>query len=151
MKINIEINNPAGAKIDEKSVKKTAVAVIENEARRFGGIGKMEVSLAFVKPEKIRALNKKFRGRDCVTDILSFTGDGLTDNGGWSLGELIICAKQVKDDAKELKTSFESELVWVIIHGILHLFGYDHEKSEIEAETMRGKEEFYLGSVKLKA
>ena len=61
----------------------------------------------------------------------------------------IYTRKQVKDDAKESGVDVERELAWVVVHGILHLFGYDHEISDAEALKMREKEEFYLSKLKL--
>lgn len=147
MKIKVEINNPAHAAIDKKAVEKIAAMVIKDEAKRFAGIGQMEVSVVFAHPAKIRALNKKYRKIDCVTDILSFVGDGLLGNGVWSLGELAICLAQVKKDAKELKAAFKKELAWVVIHGMLHLFGYDHETNRVDARMMQEKEKSYLSKM----
>jgi len=60
------------------------------------------------------------------------------------LGEIVICLREVKKNAKRFSLIFEKELARVLIHGILHLLGYNHEKSEKEAEKMRKKEEYYL-------
>jgi probable rRNA maturation factor len=147
MKINVEINNPADEAVDKKFVKKVAAAVIKNEAARFGAIKQMEVSVVFVSPAKIRQLNKKYRRIDCLTDVLSFSGDGALPANGWSLGELVVCVKQVKTNAKELKTTFAKELAWVIIHGILHLFDYDHVRSS-DAARIKQKEKSYLTKLK---
>ena len=62
------------------------------------------------------------------------------------LGEIIICPAQVAKDAKELQKTLNQELSWVVVHGALHLLGYDHEHGGKDALTMRKKEEFYLGS-----
>jgi probable rRNA maturation factor len=116
--------------------------------------GEVEVSIALVSPAKIRAINKKYRQKDQVTDVLSFA-EGDVENDGIKhprlLGELVICPKQVKDDAKEAKVSFKYELAWVTVHGILHLLGYDHETGENDAKTMKQKEQFCLSKLKFKS
>jgi len=60
------------------------------------------------------------------------------------LGEVVVCLEAVKKNAKKLDLDYNKELARVLIHGILHVFGYDHEKSEKEAKKMRKKEEYYL-------
>ena len=60
------------------------------------------------------------------------------------LGEIVICLSEVKKNAKRLKLDYNKELVRVLIHGILHLAGYDHERGEKEAGKMKDKENYYL-------
>lgn len=85
--------------------------------------GSWELSIAFVDHKTMRRLNRTYRDCDKVTDILSFTGVG----GPSSLGELILAWPYVEKQAKENDTPFLSELAHLLIHGILHLRGYDHE------------------------
>jgi rRNA maturation RNase YbeY len=127
----IEINNLTTNPIEEEFLKKVAKIILVGEKKE-----KANLSIALVGQGRIRALNKKYRGKNRVTDILAFPGNGL--------GEVVICLREVKKNAKRLGFSFEVELSGVLIHGILHLLGYNHEKSEIEAEKMKEKEEYYL-------
>ncbi|MEI6510619.1 MAG: rRNA maturation RNase YbeY [Candidatus Uhrbacteria bacterium] len=76
----------------------------------------VELSIAFVGEREMRALNKKWRGHDYVTDVLSFE----TSN------EILLCYPQAVRQAKEMGHSTRDELVFLIVHGILHTFGYDH-------------------------
>ena len=150
MKINVEINSLVKAAADGKLIKKAAVAVVAGEWGNISDSREVEISIVLVSPAKIRAINKKYRRKDQATDVLSFAEDNiLADNGGHPriVGELVICPKQVSDDAKEAKVTFKYELAWVVVHGILHLLGYDHEKSEKEAFLMRKKEVFYLAQI----
>ena len=62
----------------------------------------------------------------------------------FGLGEMIICLREVRKNAKKIELAFEKELAKVVIHGILHLLGYDHEKSEQEEVKMQEKENYYL-------
>ena len=81
-----------------------------------------EVSIAFVSPQTIRRANRLYRAKDRVTDVLSFQ---LTVQEG----ELLLCYEQAKVQAKEIGHSVRDELTFLIIHGMLHLFGHDHERA----------------------
>lgn len=148
MKITIEVKSLAGPMRGSRTIKRIASDVAKGETRMSDGRD-TEVSIIFVGPDKIREINKKYRSVDCVTDVLSFSeADSGAGRDGYPhfLGELVICARQVGQDARDLKTSFEKELAWVIIHGMLHLFGYDHEK-EADARRMRAKEKLYQSKI----
>ena len=130
----IEINNLSKISIDKKFFSTVAKKVLSGENR-----GTETLSLAFVGKEEIKSLNKKFRKKNKETDVLSFA---LSEKN--YLGEIIICPEVVKENAKENGIPAKRELLKVFIHGILHLCGYDHEKSEKEAKLMEAREEFYL-------
>jgi probable rRNA maturation factor len=159
MKITVGVSNLTKARISGEFARKIAARVIASEAINLLN-NEIEASIVFVSAKKIREINKKYRKIDCVTDVLSFAEDDISGkDGGPStgsgqpngclriLGELLICIDQVKRDAKDLKTTFKKELEWVIIHGILHLFGYDHETGEAEAKKMRDREHKYLSTL----
>ncbi len=109
-----------------------------------------EISLSLVTDAQIRQLNRDYRGIDRPTDVLSFAFKedepldpkilGFQDN---LLGEIIISVERVQCQAVEYGHSFERELLYLAIHGTLHLLGYDHETEE-EQVTMRTKEEEIL-------
>lgn len=99
-----------------------AARVCEGVARALGVHRSVRVSLAFVSPTEIRRLNAKYRHKDKVTDVLSFN----LDNGD-VLGELLICYPVAKRQAAELEHSTRDEVLFLLTHGLLHLFGYDHE------------------------
>lgn len=80
------------------------------------------IGLAFVTAEKIRELNKHYAANDYVTDVLSFEYN--TDE---SLGDIAICEKVAKLQAKQHSVSEKSEFSLLVIHGTLHLLGYDHQ------------------------
>ncbi len=107
---------------------------------------KIEVGLNLVGEAKIKELNKKYRGKNKVTDVLSFPLDEsrLRKHGILPLGDIFICLPFV---IKELKKSrligdplMRRELAWLTVHGFLHLLGYDHEKTDNEKEKMFGLE-----------
>lgn len=153
MKTNVEINSLVQAAVDERLIKKAAAAVIAGEAGHVSDSRAVEVSIVIVGPKMIRRINKKYRKKDRVTDVLSFAEEDTDQSREHPriLGELVICAKQVKDDAKEAGVSAEYELAWVTVHGTLHLFGYDHETNEADAVLMRQKEKKYLSQIKFKS
>jgi probable rRNA maturation factor len=111
-----------------------------------------EVSLVFTNFETVRKLNRDYRGVDTPTDVLAFymlpqkeADDSFTlpPDGVTRLGEVIISYPQAVEQAKEQGHSTERELALLIIHGMLHLLGYDHEEPEEEAE-MRTREKELL-------
>ena len=126
----IEINNLTTNPIDEEFLKKIAQKVLVGEK------AKEELSIALVGQGRMRALNKKYRGKNRVTDVLAFPNDGL--------GEIVICLREVKKNAKRFGSTFEKELARVLIHGILHLLGYNHEVSEEKAKEMAEIQKHYL-------
>jgi probable rRNA maturation factor len=135
----IEINNLtghplAGLAVDKKSFSQVAKKVLLGENR-----GTETISLAFVSKAEIKKLNKKFRNKNKPTDVLSFL---LLEKQ--CLGEIIICPAIVKENAKKYGVPEKKEIMKVFVHGILHLCGYDHEKSEKEAKIMEKKQEKYL-------
>ena len=144
----LEINNLTSNDIDKEFLQETAQKVLEREKRE----GK--ISLAIVGENRMRKLNKRFRGTNKVTDVLSFP-DQEVQIGDFKigpkeetkgLGEIVICLKRVKKNAGRNDKEVEEELTLVFIHGILHLLGYDHQE-EKEAQEMEQKQQQYLDEV----
>jgi len=118
----MEITNLTNQKIDEALLQEVA-------AKAFSIVGEdglEDLSLVLTDDDKIQDLNKKYRNKDKVTDVLSFE----------ELNEIFICLPEAQRQARLLKTSLKLELTRLLVHGIVHLKGYDHEKSEREAERM---------------
>lgn len=94
-----------------------------------------EVSISFMDADDIRTLNRDYRGKDEATDVLSFpVSEALAMGPSISLGDVVICMEIAKQQAKEYGHSLERELAFLVVHGLLHLLGYDHETPEDEAE-----------------
>ena len=110
-----------------------------------------DFTLTFVEPESIRELNKTYRDVDSVTDVLSFESDGEYDpeTGLEYLGDIVICLDQAQKQADKSGHSLKDEIGLLEIHGLLHLLGYDHEKSEEEEKEMFGKQEIVLEALGL--
>jgi len=136
----IEINNLTTIPLDENFLKKVAEEVLEKELE-ISKYRNIDLYIALVGKGRIRELNKKYRGKNRVTDVLAFPEREI------GLGEIIICIREVKKNARRFSSDFKTELSRVLIHGILHLLGYNHEESEKMAKKMMEKQEYYLAKV----
>lgn len=88
-----------------------------------------ELTIVFLDPKAAQSLNFQYRKKDYATDVLSFLQET-----GW--GDLVICPEVLRRQAKEHGLTFREELGYMVIHGMLHLLGYDHEVSEADAKIM---------------
>jgi len=110
--------------------------------KKWGRKAAVEVSLVFVTDSQIRKLNERYRHKNKATDVLSFPMN-VKDKRAKLLGDIVISADTAKRDAKKKGIRFEEELKFLLIHGFLHLLGYDHEVSEREKKRMERKERQY--------
>ena len=123
----------------------------------------LAAEILLVSEEEIRALNARERGVDAVTDVLSFPsmegikgapilaeehGEELDENGNVFLGSVVICEKRAREQAEEYGHSFEREIWYLAVHGLLHCLGYDHMNEE-EKREMREKEEYVMQKLDL--
>ena len=116
--------------------------------------GDFEVSVTFVDNEGIRAINKEYRDIDRETDVLSFpmTNDGEDftvdpETGCYMLGEIVLSLEKAITQAEEYGHSFKREVAFLTVHSMLHLLGYDHERSEEEEREMFGKQDIVLDTM----
>jgi probable rRNA maturation factor len=146
--IGIHAEDKFRAFADEGWVKKVVGQVLKAE----GVPPPYEVSLVFTDSETVQRLNRDYRGVDEPTDVLAFymlpqkgadSSFALPPDGVTRLGEVIISYPQAVAQAKEQGHSPERELILLVIHGILHLLGYDHEEPE-EEKKMRKREKELL-------
>lgn len=109
-----------------------------------------EVSVSFVDNNEIRRLNKLYRDKDKPTDVLSFplgengVYDVNNETGAVLLGDVVISIETAIKQAKMYNHPLEREVGFLTVHSMLHLLGYDHETSPLEAERMHEKEEMVL-------
>ena len=110
-----------------------------------------EVSVSFVSNNEIKNLNKIYRDKDSVTDVLSFpltSEDGKTeinpDTNAVQLGDVVISLETAVKQAQNYGHSLEREIGFLTVHSMLHLLGYDHETSQLDQRIMREKEESVL-------
>lgn len=121
----------------------------------------LAVEFAFVDGEEIRRLNRELRATDKVTDVLSFpTLDGIKgkalradeypfeidEDGNLLIGSIAVCCERAREQAEEYGHSYERELHYLLVHGIMHCLGYDHMTDEEKTE-MRAQEEKILGAL----
>jgi probable rRNA maturation factor len=97
------------------------------------------LSVRVVGAVQSRSLNAHYRHKDKPTNVLSFAGAGLGPDGCHYLGELVICAPVVAREAQAAGKSRESHWAHMTVHGVLHLLGFDHERSQ-EARKMASRE-----------
>lgn len=146
-----------GNGLDKKQIKALEKAVYGFQKSDV----RLAVELSFVDEEEIQRLNRELRSTDRVTDVLSFPalenikGEEvkkkdhlfeLDEKKNLLIGSIAICEKRAREQAEEYGHSYQRELHYLTVHGIMHCLGYDHETPEEKAE-MREKEEEVLGKL----
>lgn len=158
--LNIE-NDQAAIAVDESLVARLETALVTVTSGEAVP-GEVEVSLLFVDDEMIREVNREHRGIDAATDVLSFPAldydpgrvyaesysradlsDDLFLDGRLVLGDVLISGIRAKEQATDFGHSLEREVVFLFVHSLLHLLGYDH-MTETERDRMTAKERNYM-------
>lgn len=135
----VEINNLTDFNVDKSEILRLAKLVLKGENKESES-----VSIAFISPEEIHQLNKQFRRKDKPTDVLAFERN---PEMAQDVAEVVVCPEVVKEKTKDSELSFEKELANTLIHGILHVLGYDHERSRRDEKEMFEKQQYYLSSL----
>jgi probable rRNA maturation factor len=89
--------------------------------------------------KEMQELNKKFRGKDASTNVLSFTNEDISKPITGNLGDIAISYEFVKNESEELDVDFDDHMIHMLIHGVYHILGFDHESNTM-AEVMENKE-----------
>lgn len=118
-----------------KAIEKVVETVLKSE----GAEGNFEVSVSFVTNEEIRSLNRYYRNVDLETDVLSFPMDDDEFDGIIILGDIVLSTQRIIEQANDYNHSLEREMLYLTVHSMLHLLGYDH-MSATEKDEMRLKE-----------
>lgn len=122
-------------------MEEAAALILEDEGVRAD---EAEISVTFVTDEEIRELNAQFRGIDRATDVLSFPQfedvRDIPDEGPAVLGDVVISLERARAQAEEFGHSEKRETIYLFVHSILHLLGYDHMEED-EKKEMRAAEE----------
>ena len=102
------------------------------------GKDRYTATIAFVSNRQMRALNKRFRGLGKTTDVLSFptAAEGLPDSSDLNLGDIAISLEQAEDQARANDLKLDQEIAQLILHGLLHLCGYDHSTDNGEMNRL---------------
>jgi rRNA maturation RNase YbeY len=134
--LRIEIKNTGllSEKIDTGKVRKLVEEIVYREDKKLG-----EIEIVFLKDQEILKINKKFLQHDYFTDVIAFSYNRKSKISG----DLCIGIDSVSRNAVKYKTIFKNELIRVIIHGLLHLIGYNDKDTESKNE-MKKREDFYL-------
>jgi len=126
----IEISNRTKSQINLTAVKKAVESIL-----LFYKQPKSYVSVVFIGDKLMQQLNKEWRHKDKVTDVLSFRSDDSEFIEADFLGELFIDFKQIERQAKELNHSVKYELIFITVHGVLHLLGHNDD-TDAESKAM---------------
>jgi probable rRNA maturation factor len=178
MKIDIVLDGDSGnvpAREALNYMEKAATLALKRNRDRLPERRTYEISLSFVTGEEIRQLNRDYRDKDAVTDVLSFPQLAFEESeiksersplrdmyftscvsralsaateAPYMLGDVVICTDRAKEQAAEYGHSEERELAYLFTHSVLHLIGMDHE-DEGERENMRAEEEAIMKAVGL--
>lgn len=133
LSIDIQMACPSEDAPDEDSIKRWASAAIRDERDN------PELSLRIVDEIESADFNQQYRGKTGATNVLSFPFDAVTPEPLPILGDLVVCAPVVNREANEQQKTTEAHWAHIIIHGVLHLLGYDHLDDK-DAEQMEGLE-----------
>ena len=110
----------------------------------------VEVDLLFVDNEAIREMNLEYRDKDSATDVLSFPmyepDEEIDDEEEVLLGDIVISLERAQEQCEEYGHSLEREVMYLLVHGLLHLAGYDHMEEE-DKKVMRAQEEKLLAQI----
>lgn len=134
MKLEIEVNNKSKSPVEDKFFFRIIKDTLERSGMNFLKARDINVGLALVNSGEIRKLNRIYRKKDSVTDVLSFSeyknSSEMENSNGKKmfLGEIILCYNDIKKYSRKEKINFEEELARVVSHGILHLLGFRHGK-----------------------
>lgn len=134
--MKITIVNQTSDKIDAKRITKAFNEVVNwcnsKKIRQKKKLSeRKEITFVFLPSAQMKAINAQYRNKNKPTDVLSFAS--LEED---SLGDLVFCLPVLKKQAKQQKHSVDHELLYMMIHGLLHLLGYDHELSKKEEKIM---------------
>jgi probable rRNA maturation factor len=141
----IDVSNNSEHKLNEVAVEEVLLSILSALASESLPESVTELSVSFVSDDEMQQLNSQYRGKDRTTDVLSFSQlEGEEDFFGVPtvLGDLVVSLDTCKAQAVEYGVTEEQELLRLLIHGVLHLMGYDHENvPESEVIRMQTKED----------
>jgi probable rRNA maturation factor len=141
----VSIERPFESLADGARIQSIAAAVLKSEAQPLSEIG-----VLVTDDETVRQLNREYAGEDASTDVLAFSlregEEFVSPDAVQRLGEVIISFPTALRQSEEAGRAIEDELAHLLVHGVLHLLGYDHAESEQE-RLMRAREESLLGRI----
>lgn len=141
--ISYSTNFPISDSLEEKLNK--ALSYIFKEE----GITNSSINLKILTDEDIKELNKKFRNKNTTTNVLSFSNEDVSKSITGNLGDIAISYEFVKRESKEHKKNFDDHMIHMLVHGVYHILGFDHENDEM-ADIMEIKEVKLLKKLDIK-
>jgi probable rRNA maturation factor len=126
-------------------VRRTAVQKFAERLLDAVGESRSELGIELVGDRRMRRLNRQYRGRDSSTDVLAFSIRDAPGPVSRLMGDVVISIPAVYRQALDNRHSVDDEFAMLLIHGILHLCGYDHERGSKDAARMRRQERRLLG------
>jgi probable rRNA maturation factor len=150
---NIEIFTEGNIKLPYKTLTESFFSSITDGTLVQCKTDNVSVNLILTDNEYIQTINSEYRGKDQPTDVISFAYRDdpfpIIDNPMEELGDIYISLEKASEQAIEYEVSIEDELKRLMIHGVLHLLGYDHEKSEEDEKRMNLLEEKIFSAITL--
>lgn len=141
--ISYSTNFPISDSLEEKLNK--ALSYIFKEE----GITDSSINLKILTDEDIKELNKKFRNKNTTTNVLSLSNEDVSKSITGNLGDIAISYEFVKRESKEHKKNFDDHMIHMLVHGVYHILGFDHENDEM-ADIMEIKEVKLLKKLDIK-
>ncbi len=148
--VDVQVHTPFADMVDIAMVKRAATTLLAHT----GMVEPVEVSVLVTDDAVIQTLNRDYRGIDAPTDVLSFANDadGLfisMPGAPHYLGDIALSYERVLTQAEDYGHAHERELAYLVVHGMLHLLGYDHERGPEDAAAMRACEEAVMETLGL--
>ena len=145
--VETDVSGEWDSRIDWPALARTAVHAAVAHSRH-AGLGDSEVSVKFTSDGEVRALNAAWRGKDKATNVLSFPMAEEKDLAGAQLlGDIVLAFGVCAAEAADKQVPIETHAAHLVVHGALHLLGYDHETSDADAEEMEAVERRALASI----
>ena len=132
---------------NKKRVRRRAVMKLAETILDMVGESRSELGIELVNDRRMRGLNRQYRAKDVSTDVLAFSMRESPGPVSSLLGDVVICIPVVVRQAQARGHSIDKEFTILLIHGILHLCGYDHERGQREARRMHRRERSLLDRV----
>ena len=143
MIVHIDNQTETFIPLSDRYLEKTVETVMQSTG--WDTLEPYEVSVLFTDKKKIRQMNRDYRNINKATDVISFSfreGKGV-EFAGMILGDLVICPEMVKKHSVTYGVDFKTEMTFVVVHGILHILGFDHVKKN-DRKKMREMEDFVM-------
>lgn len=139
--MSVNVYSRKGTRVKLAPLRRSVEALL-----RRAGMAKAELDLSLVGATRIRQLNRKFRKKDSVTDVLSFPIDAAAPKGArpWCLGEIVVATPVAQRQALRARRSLTQQILRLAVHGLVHLRGLDHELGPRQARNFEKLETHYL-------